>query len=216
MQLNTLNNIIDDILLIARNNEIAESEKLSRNQIELWVHQYRAYLIKQDIDKGRSVNPEYVQAIGPLHISEVSTIPGKTEWISDDTLPKFIDLHYGSGLLSIKDMFGNLIQLGDESKAKYQKERQFACMDYIAYIKNKHLYLQGPGYLEYVEISGILEDPTSAGNCFDANASYPMPANMIPALKHLIFDKELNIMLQVPSDITNDSTNDITNLNGRS
>jgi hypothetical protein len=46
MKLNTLSNIIDDILLIARNNNISESEHLSRNQIEMWIHQYRAVLIK--------------------------------------------------------------------------------------------------------------------------------------------------------------------------
>lgn len=47
----TLNQLIDNILLIARNNNIAESEHLSRAQIEKWIIGYRAMLIKQDIDK---------------------------------------------------------------------------------------------------------------------------------------------------------------------
>ena len=93
MTFNSLNTIIDDILLIVRDNNISESENLSRIQIEQWIHQYRAYLIKQDLDKGRDINPEYVQTIGPLHISKVSRcgVPNGFNYISDDELPKFID-----------------------------------------------------------------------------------------------------------------------------
>nr|DAX07740.1 MAG TPA: hypothetical protein [Caudoviricetes sp.] len=46
MKLNTLNTIVDDILLILRNSTIGESEHISRIQIEQWIHQYRAYLIR--------------------------------------------------------------------------------------------------------------------------------------------------------------------------
>ena len=55
----TLNQLIDDVLLEARNSNIGESEKLSRHQIEIWIKTYRAQLIKNDIDKGRTVNPMY-------------------------------------------------------------------------------------------------------------------------------------------------------------
>ena len=52
----SLNNLIDNILQIVRNNNIAESEHISRHQIELWIHYYRAMLIKQAIDKGYDVD----------------------------------------------------------------------------------------------------------------------------------------------------------------
>jgi hypothetical protein len=42
----SLKNIIDNVLQIARNNNITESEKLSKHQIELWIKYYRAMLIK--------------------------------------------------------------------------------------------------------------------------------------------------------------------------
>ena len=71
MTFNSLNAIIDDIYNILRDNNVSESENLSRIQVEQWIHQYRAYLIKQDLDKGRDINESYVQTIGPLHISKV-------------------------------------------------------------------------------------------------------------------------------------------------
>lgn len=217
MTFNSLNAIIDDIYNILRDNNVSESENLSRIQVEQWIHQYRAYLIKQDLDKGRDINESYVQTIGPLHISKVRNCPTDGyNYKSDEELPKFIDLHFGSGLICVKDLDGNLIQVGTETKAKYQINRKYTCNDYIAFLKNNHLYLNGPGFLEYVEIEGILEDPTKVADCYDYDSPYPIPANMIPTLKNLIFSKELNIMLTVPTDNTNNSTNDVNNeLNAR-
>lgn len=212
MTFNSLNAIIDDIFLILRDNNISESENLSRIQVEQWIHQYRALLLKQDLDKGRDVNPQYVQILGPLHISKISNCSGGFLYKSDNELPKFIDLHFGTGLIWVKDLQGNLIQVGSETKAKYQLARKYTCNDYIAYQKCNHLYLGGPGFLEWVQIGGILEDPTKADDCFDYdNTPYPIPANLIPTLKSLIFSKELNIMLTVPTDTTNNSTNDVNN-----
>lgn len=214
MTFNSLNTIIDDIILTLRDSTISESENISRIQIEQWIHQYRAMLLKQDLDKGREINPSYVQTIGPIHISKVGCIPNKYEYISDTKLPNFLDLHFETGLLTVKDMYGNLIQIGTETKARYQVSRKYTCKDYIAYQKNDRLYMLGPEHLEYVEIDGILEDPTAIDGCFDYdNTPYPIPANIIPNLKSLIFSKELNIMLTVPTDTTNNSTNDLTNGN---
>ena len=70
----SLNNIIDNILQIARNNNITESEHLSRHQIELWIKYYRAMLIKQAIDKGYDVDEAYVSTIEPIHLDEYRLI----------------------------------------------------------------------------------------------------------------------------------------------
>lgn len=216
MTLNSLNSLIDDVIQEARNSHVTGSEELSRNQVEMWIHNYRALLIKQDLDKGRKINPEYLQWVDPpMHVSEVSNYPGKTEWITDDELPSVLDLHYGTGLVAIKDVFGNLIQVGDETKAKLQKYRKVTCNDYIAFLKNKHIQLEGPGYLEYIQPGIILENPTDiskiTGMCFDYNAKYPVPANMIRTIVDLIFDHELNRMFQVQSDETNNGSNDLLN-----
>ena len=78
-----LNELVDDVLLEARNSNIAESEKLSRRQIELWIKTYRAFLIKQDIDKGRTVNPLYTQTI-KMHLSKVIQEGDHYNYISDE------------------------------------------------------------------------------------------------------------------------------------
>jgi len=47
----SLKEIIDDILLLVRNNNISESEDLSRAQIASWVDAYRRYFWKQHADQ---------------------------------------------------------------------------------------------------------------------------------------------------------------------
>ena len=93
-KLGTLNTIIDDIMLILRQNNISESEQLSRIQIESWIHQYRSMLIKQDIDKNRDVNPMYVQVIPCVHLDKIDHVHGHTEYVSNIELPKLIDQTY--------------------------------------------------------------------------------------------------------------------------
>lgn len=218
MKLNTLNSIIDDILLELRNSSVAESEHISRIQIEQWINNYRAMLIKQDIDKGRDINPLYVQSIPCVHLDKVDQPSGHTEFISDIELPKLIDFHFRTGLVYVKDMFGNLIQIGNETKMKYQKYRKYTCGDYIAYLKNNRVYVEAPGQdntLEWVEVGVIAENPTELDECYDPDSPYPVPAHMIATIKDLIFSKELNIMHQMPSDETNNSRDDMQNINAK-
>ena len=71
--------IVYDVLNIIRGSEVTQSESISDRQIENWIHQYRALLIKQDLDKGKMVNPDYVQEIQCMKLvvvdkSEDSTV----------------------------------------------------------------------------------------------------------------------------------------------
>ena len=50
----TLKEIIDDILLITRNNNISESEDFSRSHIAAWVNHYRRMLWKKHMDELKS------------------------------------------------------------------------------------------------------------------------------------------------------------------
>ena len=208
----TLNELVDDILLEARNSNIAESEKLSRRQIELWIKTYRAFLIKQDLDKDRTINPLYTQTIR-MHISKVEEDPEHFEYVGDDKLPKLIDFNYRPGVVSVKDSHGNLIQIGSETKMKFQKYRKYTCNDYIAYVKGDEIYVESRNNLiEYIDVEVIAEDPTETIMCYDPNEDeYPIPGAMWATIKQLIFTRDIPTMIQMPSDTTNDSNDDTQN-----
>lgn len=208
----SLNNLVDNILLIARNSNIAESEHLSRRQIELWIRYYRTMLIKQAIDKGYDIDEEYITTLGPIHLDRDETVPGKFVYVGDKELPTLIGFKYRPGVVAVRDMFGNLIQLGSYTKAKLQKYRKATCKDYIAWVRGNKIYVEGDSnQLEYIEVDIVAEDPTEDKACYDPNSDYPVPMHMIPVITQMILERELRILVAQPSDVTNDSKDDTQN-----
>ena len=104
----TLQNYIDDIVLEARNNNIAESEKLSKHQIALWIKSYRAMLIKQKLDKNEPLDDMFTQTIR-MHVDKIEEDPGHYEYVGDQELPTLLNTKNFTGLIQVKDAYGNII-----------------------------------------------------------------------------------------------------------
>ena len=208
----TLNNYVDDILLEARNNNIAESEKLSRHQIELWIKSYRAMLIKQKLDKKEPLDDMFTQTIR-MHVDKIEKDPGHVEYMGDKELPTLLNTKWFTGLISIKDAYGNIIQVGDETKMKFQKYRKYTCKDYIAYKKDNRIYIQGDvNTIEYIDVQVIAEDPTENKLCYDPSKDeYPLPVYMWPTIKDMIFDKDFGTMIRQQSDVSNNTQDNTQN-----
>lgn len=208
----TLNQFCDDVLLEARNNNVAESEKLSRRQIELWIKSYRAMLIKQKLDKKEPLDNMFTQTIR-MHVDKIENDPGHIEYVGDQELPTLLNTKWFTGLISVKDAYGNIIQVGDETKMKFQKYRKYTCKDYIAYKKGNRVYVEGDANsLEYIDVDVIAEDPTESKLCYDPSKDeYPLPAYMWPTVKDLIFSKDFYTLSIQRSDVTNDTKDDNQN-----
>lgn len=208
----TLDNLVDDVLLEARNNNIGESEKLSRRQIELWIKSYRAMLIKQKLDKKEPLDDMFTQTIR-MHVDRIECDPGHIEYIGDKELPTLLNTKWFTGLINVKDAYGNLIQIGSETKMKLQKYRKHTCKDYIAYKKGNRIYVEGGlNTLEYIDVKVIAEDPTEDKACYNPSEDeYPLPAYMWPTIKDLIFSKDFYTLSIQRSDMTNDTNDDNQN-----
>jgi len=221
MIFNTLNSIIDDILNEARSNNISESESLNRKQIEQWIIQYRAFLIKQDIDKGRGLNQDYIQEIKNIKLIQSSIVspsvfanssykgPDAYKLVTSITIPKTLDFNSVFGLTSVTDLLGNDIQITTEARSNKQKNRRYVHNDYVAYQSEDRIKLDGPGELEYINVKGVFVNPLEAIPNATGDENYPIPENMIPLLKELIFAKEFKF--SIPVDNSNNSKNDTEN-----
>lgn len=207
----TLQSLIDDILEEARNGNVAESESITRQQVEYWIHSYRAMLIKQDLDKGRYTNPQYIQSFRAILPSSGGV--GDIATIYSNIIPNAIDLHYKSGITSIRLINGTSIQLMPKNRAMGSLYKRYGNLDTTAYRIGNTLYVVKLGDSEEVvlDIDGIWEDPTEVPN-YDASLPYPIPVNMIPTLKELIFQKEFKTTLTFPTDDRNNSNNDNKNV----
>lgn len=221
----SLNTIITDLLEIIRQAKISRSEPISKRQLEAWVHQYRALLIKRDLDKGKMPNPDYIQEIPALELEVVDSADGSNidtyTYVlkSKLALPNTLDLNNKSGFMYIGTIDGKELQFIPEGRSKWQQYKRYTAKDSLVFLRNNYLYLLSVTPLKYLTVRGVFEVPTEVGNFVNPNMPtreagiddpYPIPINMIPTLKELILKTELNIEMQAPSDKTNDSQHTVS------
>lgn len=223
----SLSTIVNDLLSIIRGAKVTQSEPISKRQLESWVHQYRALLLKRDLDKGKTPNPDYIQEIVGLKLSSVDEVEGLTGVArglyilrSDLQLPKTIDLNFKPGIIHVGTTDGHEIPLISEGRSKWQQYRKYTGTNPVAFLRNEYLYIvPGNAGITWVDVRGIFEVPTEVGNFVNPtttqgtagmNDPYPIPINVIPVLKELILKNELGVQIQVPSDTKNDSSPDVS------
>ena len=226
MSLVTLNKITTDLLQIVRGSNISDSENISKRQLEDWVHEYRSLLLKQDLDKGKRPNPDYIQEIDHLALSSVDTAgsnmtvngltTGNYILITDLEIPNTIDLNFKSAFMYVGTIDGNEISFVPEGRSKWQQYKKYTPDDALCFLRGGYLYIMYNKPLSYITVRGIFENPAEVGRFvnpitnqpyFNNNSKYPIPSNMLPVLKEMILAKELGLEFKSYSDDSNDSSN---------
>ena len=220
IQFVTLNTIVTDMMLIIRGAQLTQSEPISKRQLEAWVHEYRAKLIKQDLDKGKLVNSDYIQSLRSLELEEVDEAEGTTVSTDYQTfrtmlqLPNTIDLNFRAGFTYIGTITGQEIQFSSEAKSRWQEYKKYTGSDSIAYLKDSYIYITNDRDIRYITVRGVFEIPPEVSHLDNPkesvtdvteNSPYPIPINMVPTLKQMILQGELGIEAMAYSDIMNDS-----------
>jgi hypothetical protein len=218
MEFVSLRSIIYDLLNIIRAAKISNDEAISERQIEAWIHEYRGKLIKQDIDKGKYPNPDYIQEYvnidgTPLHLVKEDR-PTQDVIVSYVKIPKTLDFNFKSGITFVGDIEGHQIQLVPEARITWQQYKKYTSKEPLAYLRDSYLYIHNVGDLQYITIRGIFEIPTEIPNN-DLDSKYPIPINWIPTLKEMILKQELGIESMAANDDTNDSNQSFKTDNNR-
>lgn len=214
----SLDKIVYDLLLIIRGSNVSQSEPISIRQLEEWAHQYRAVLLKRDLDKNRMPNPDYIQeipnlALSALEGSEDNTIGSDCyTFRSTLQLPKALDLSKKSGITYVGTILGVQIQMVPYNRFKWQMFKKYTKNDKLAYLRNQYIYVSNNTLLEYINVRGVWENPLelTAFNDVDYRANYPIPMDKIPALKELILTKELGMEAKTSTDDKNNSDHGVS------
>lgn len=214
MKMFSLRTIIDDILLLVRNNNISESEDFSRAQIAAWIMQYKTHLAKKESDKDEDEsnddNPDdsLIETIGPIELENVPSLDD-TCLHKKKTVEKIPTLLGDSAdnLISVTDQEGCVIQFMHEARRHYHYFRRYTFGEMTCWYENGYIYLQGLtdlGNLKYINVTGIFANDGEDKDEDDIE----IPGWMIPTIKSLIMKNELAFMLNRPSDDDNNSTLD--------
>ena len=225
MNTTSLKEIIDDILLLVRNNNISESEDLSRSQIGAWVNHYRRMLWKKRLDELKDkaklldlldlVDGEFIvlKEIGPLELEKVESNDKDRDSYTKRTVEEIGDLfsNLSSSIVSVRDESGENIQYMNPIRRHYQYFRRYTFGELTAYFNgDKHIYVQGlqdQDQLQYIYITTICEnDEDASDEDAEDEDDVKIPTWMVPDIKKLIFQNELAVMLNRPSDDSNNAT----------
>lgn len=227
----SLKEIIDDILLLVRNNYISESEDLSREQIHLWVRAYRKQIWKEELDKKKLLflqgKLELEDLIDEEFIKRIETGPMELEELEENTGPENtkrtimtlkqaangLDVFNNSesSILAIHDQNGENIQYMDHLRKYYHNYRKYTYGDMTGYYKDDgRIYVQGlldKDQLKYIYVLAIYEDQDDKDEDDDTDEdNILIPAWMVPGIKERIMKNELPFMLNRPSDDSNNAT----------
>ena len=154
----SLKELIDDILLLVRNNNISESEDLSRTQIANWIKAHKAAILKERLDKQKenALNPDddedaidnmFIREVGPLEIQDVELLeeqelgdkkPKRNKpTFTKRTVKPIQDIYEnaGSSILAIHDEDGEDIQYMNHERRHYNYFRKYTFGELTAYYK---------------------------------------------------------------------------------
>ena len=199
MTYTTLNTITEDLLKIVRGSKVSESETISKRQIEDWVHQYRAVLLKQSIDKNHYPNPDFIQELAFLELEQVRvegtgtgaslTFPytfdfplQSGERLEGDQyllrtrldLPKTVNFNHKSGFTWIGTVDGTEFQYIPQYRHIWQKYKKYANSETLVFLKDNKLYFTNDDPdIDYITIRGIFENPMEVGRFVNPNTDLP-------------------------------------------
>lgn len=225
MNTTSLKEIIDDILLLVRNNNISESEDFSRSQVAAWVNHYRRMLWKKHLDELKDkakmfdlldmVDGEFIQLrnLGPLELEKVESQDEDRDSFTKRTVDEINDGfgNLSTSVVAIRDESGENIQYMNPIRRHYQYFRRYTFGELTGYYDaDKHIYIQGlqdNDQLKYIYLTVISEvGEDSDDEDAETEDDVQIPTWMIPDIKKLIFQNELAVMLNRPSDDSNNAT----------
>jgi len=222
----TLNEIVKDILLIARGGKVSQSEVITDSQVAFWVNTYRAMLFKQSYDKNAEIDRSYIQSLNCLELEDIDTAECPSLVTTNRVImrtavevPKPIVTRKGLCFTFIGDVHGKPFQFTSEENIYYYVNRKYSGKDIYCFYRDRKLYIVGTAKLKYLTVRGVFEDPTElanyVNNCSQMNDytiddPYPIGANIIPVMKDLILVKEMKMEVQSPSDNDNNANNKVS------
>lgn len=221
----TLSELRYNVLNIKGGGRQSDDETMSQRQAEFQIAYMRSILIRRDYEKGRSINPAIIQDLGCVEIEPVDEADccqvqtGCQILRTVNKVPTMIEV-YNKNLITYvgtvdKRHFFDMIPaarsrfVGAGSKYTAKKRRWFPLNDYIYVIYDKPL--------KYINIRGVLEDPSDAAAfnhctgtpCFDDNSEYPLASWMIQPITDMIIKGEFKESMAFPPDTKNEAAGSI-------
>ena len=187
--------------------KISDDTEININQIYFKIDTTRAFLIRQDQSKGRSLSDNIMQTISCVNVIEVSAseccnvTSDCTILRTKNKIPRPLELHQKDLITRVS---GSNIQAGSWNQIPYAKLQFSGISKWTKestkwFLKDNYIYIINPPNINKISISGVFEKPSDLGNyvsctgtsCYSPETEYPLSVHMIPTLKQLVLEDML-------------------------
>jgi len=196
-------------------------EDLSDAQLAFIIDYYRAKLIKQDVDRGRTSRSQDIQNLGKVTLQKSDDDCCD---ISECTLrtvlpiPSFFEFNSTALISFVGTIDGQAFQLSKANRINWDKFAKFTGNLPKWFTNNNYIYIVNPpsSLLKYINIRGIFESPKKANefttcDCDnsavcnrDFDFQYPLSLDRVDLIVKLIAETEFRILQTIVQDDLND------------
>lgn len=220
----TYNELIYDVLELIRNHQLSDDLDIDERQIVFQINTLRTEWIKNNLNKNGKVTDSNIESdLGCVKLiladpSECCNINSECHILrTEQKIPTFIKLNSGLAITRIGTINKTSIPFSIKSYAEipYQSYNKYDNFVYTFYL-NEYIYFITKNnvfnLLDYVNIRGILQDPTKAMDfnkcdgspCFSYDQEYPMNTDMWRSIRAEILNT-LSASMQIPKQVDNDA-----------
>lgn len=220
----TLNQLAYNLLNKARGGVISDDDAINIRQVKFWIHNTRALLIRQDIQKGRSISSNILQPLACLDVEivDASTCPcqvdvGCSILKTVRRIPKPIEVDQMDMITSVIPVKINAqpFTMINIYRSRWIGHNKYTKKNPKAFYFDGYIWILNSNPIEKVTIFGVFEDPTELASfsncngdvCYSDDDNYPISNWMIEMLDKIIVESDFKLILNMPTDKTNDADN---------
>lgn len=179
----------------------------------------RARLLRQQMEKGQSINEAFVQEVGVLdEDTQERTVAIKKQkcgrWYTQNPIPGAVECYQQNLLTFVGTPGGHAFQKTNAQRAEWEQYAKYTKRRPKWYQLGNTIYLvtpPSPG-INQVAIRGVFENPRAVhvynGTELDAldylNFPYPISRTALDTITKMLVDGELKLALALPYDYQND------------
>ena len=223
----TIKEIVYDLKNIIRGGLQSDDEMISDRQIEFQVNSLRAQYIRQDVNKRRSISDNIKQII---HCLEVEPVSGTTCGLSNDIMivrskekiPNAIETSHQDLITAIgpTGILSTNFHMIPFNRAPWAGNNRYTKRMTFSFLLDSFVYVVGPEaeMLEKIKVEGVWQNPRDIESykkddgspSYDAEMEeYPLSTSMLDLIKQNMIATNLQPLVQMPTDISNNAKSDL-------
>jgi hypothetical protein len=218
----TKNEIVYNWLNLIKSGRISDDFTPSINQLSFIADYKRAQYIRQDQTKNYFDTDQFYQDLGCINMIKVDKAECCTIGLDCEVLRTEVKI---PPIIRLKERYGLKISAVDRQtrftivlpeRSPFLGNTKFPQLGLKVYFLNGYIYIPETLDIRALNVRAILEKPENAKTficdgeaCYTNNSDYPMTADMIDLITKDIMSTELNILMKMIPDETNDGTDKI-------